>query len=101
MEYARSLVRKSADSDSGDDVRALAASPSVRASTAPSEDWSVISDSEDMALSMSMSSAGSGRSRSMLAKRNSITSAMLSVLPDLSMSGHRRSNSTSAVSAAV
>ncbi|KAI0026741.1 hypothetical protein K488DRAFT_20448, partial [Vararia minispora EC-137] len=100
MEYARSLVRKPTDSDSSDDAvaprAALLASPATRASTGgpPSEDWSVISDSDDMALSRSLGSSGASargpgrsRSRSVLAKRNSITSAMLAVLPDLTMSG--------------
>ncbi|KZV74732.1 glycosyltransferase family 1 protein [Peniophora sp. CONT] len=62
----------------------------------PSEDWSVIGDPEDLTLSSSSSRTRS-RSRS---KRNSITSAMISVIPNaLSISGRRRSRSRSNASA--
>ena len=86
MERARSLFPPR--DDDADAMRSPGAPPS--------EDWSVIGDPEDLTLSSSSSRARS-RSRS---KRNSITSAMLSVIPDaLSLSGRRRSRSRSNASA--
>ncbi|KAG8220047.1 glycosyltransferase family 1 protein [Butyriboletus roseoflavus] len=60
-----------------------------------SEDWSVISDSEDRRSSFSSRSNGK-MDRSATLKRNNLTAAVISVLPDsLTYSTHRRSSSTS------
>lgn len=60
----------------------------------PSEDWSVVSDPDDLYSSVGSSLSGKGTK---LSKRSSLTAAMLSVLPDaLTSSGHHRGSASSA-----
>ncbi|KAI0320434.1 glycosyltransferase family 1 protein [Amylostereum chailletii] len=117
LEYARTLIRRAADEDEeGEDATIRGRVPtSVSAIStrhpsshptdspagggAPSEDWSVISDPDDLQLSMASSGSSPGSRKPSLSKRNSLTSAVLSVLPDALTSSHRRSRSTSSISA--
>ena len=113
LEYARSLIKRTVHDDLLEDVivdedatirdyeRRPSSSHSGYSSSgsgpgASSEDWSVISDQEDRRSSM-----GSRRSRSdgpvdrpSTLKRNSLTAAMMSVLPALhAVPSHRRTGS--------
>ncbi|EGO02719.1 glycosyltransferase family 1 protein [Serpula lacrymans var. lacrymans S7.3] len=119
LEYARSLIKRTAVEDTSEneanteDTTVQDTRPSSSHSTldrrrsrsryssggsargAPSEDWSVISDQDDL-----RSSFGSRRSegkvdRSLTMKRNSLAAAVMSVLPDSLTSSHHRSNSAS------
>ncbi|KAI0274778.1 hypothetical protein BC834DRAFT_814654 [Gloeopeniophorella convolvens] len=110
LEYARTLIKRPGAPDAGGDdaedatIRErVPSSPPSRAETSsgggrpPSEDWSVVSDPDDLHSSVGSSLGGKGAK---LTKRNSLTAAMLSVLPDaLTSSGHRRPRSMSSVSA--
>ncbi|KAF8269299.1 hypothetical protein EI94DRAFT_1771268 [Lactarius quietus] len=115
LEYSRTLIKRpSAPDERAGDVndaedatireRGSPSSPPSRSETRsggsstgcgpPSEDWSVVSDPDDL-----HSSVGSSLKGSKLSKRNSLTAAMLSVLPDaLTSSGNRRPRSNSSIS---
>lgn len=114
LEYSRTLIKRpsahderAGDANDAEDAtireRGASSSPPSRSETrsggssaggAPSEDWSVVSDPDDL-----HSSVGSSLKGAKLSKRNSITAAMLSVLPDaLTSSGNRRPGSNSSVS---
>ncbi|KAH9044774.1 hypothetical protein EDB85DRAFT_2070865 [Lactarius pseudohatsudake] len=106
LEYSRTLIKRPSAPDEQDATireRGASSSPPSRSETrsggssaggAPSEDWSVVSDPDDL-----HSSVGSSVKGAKLSKRNSITAAMLSVLPDaLTSSGNRRPGSGSSVS---
>ncbi|KAI0307934.1 glycosyltransferase family 1 protein [Multifurca ochricompacta] len=117
LEYSRTLIKRSGAPDErtgeGNDAedatireKAAPSSPPSRSETRsggssagggpPSEDWSVVSDPDDLHSSVGSSLNGKGAK---LSKRNSLTAAMLSVLPDaLTSSGHRRPHSVSSVS---
>jgi len=112
LEYSRTLIKwPSAPDERGGDAtdaedatireRGAPSSPPSRSETRsggssagggpPSEDWSVVSDPDDL-----HSSVGSSHKGAKLSKRNSLTAAMLSVLPDaLTSSGNRRPQSVS------
>ena len=113
LEYSRTLIKRPSASDerAGDNdaedatirERGATSSPPSRSETRsggsstgcgpPSEDWSVVSDPDDL-----HSSVGSLKGAK-LSKRSSLTAAMLSVLPDaLTSSGNRRPRSNSSVS---
>jgi hypothetical protein len=111
LEYSRTLIKRpSAPDERADDAedatireRGVSSSPPSRSETRsggsptgcgpPSEDWSVVSDPDDL-----HSSVGSLKGAK-LSKRNSLTAAMLSVLPDaLTSSGNRHPRSNSSVS---
>ncbi|KAI0067772.1 glycosyltransferase family 1 protein [Artomyces pyxidatus] len=118
LEYARSLIKRSGVEDHVDEVDGaedatirdrIPSSPPSRPETrsgdssggggAPSEDWSVISDPDEMRSSFASSTRSEGREKLSSSKRNSLTAAVLSVLPDvLTASGHRRSRSVSSTS---
>ncbi|KAH9081951.1 hypothetical protein EDB83DRAFT_2503137 [Lactarius deliciosus] len=113
LEYSRTLIKRpsapderAGDANDAEDAtireRGASSSPprsetrsgGSSAGGAPSEDWSVVSDPDDL-----HSSVGSSIKGAKLSKRNSITAAMLSVLPDaLTSSGNRRPGSNSSVS---
>lgn len=117
LEYARTLVKRSGTPDEriGDvndaehatiRERGTQSSPPSRSETRsggsstgggpPSEDWSVVSDLDDLHSSVGSSLSGKGAK---LSKRNSLTAAMLSVLPDaLTSPGNRRPRSSSSAS---
>ena len=121
LEYARTLIKRPGAPDSderqgdGNDAedatireRGPPSSPPSRPETRsggssagggpPSEDWSVVSDPDDLYSSVGSSLSGKG---ARLSKRNSLTAAMFSVLPDaLTSSSHRR-RSVSSVSASL
>ncbi|KAI0050659.1 glycosyltransferase family 1 protein, partial [Auriscalpium vulgare] len=117
LEYARLLIRRTGtDEDDVEDATStirdrVPSSPPSRPETrsgenssggggAPSEDWSVISDPDELRSSFG-SQLSDGREKApTLSKRNSLTAAVLSVLPDvLAPSNHRRSRSVSVSSA--
>jgi sterol 3beta-glucosyltransferase len=111
LEYARTLLKRSGAHDDVNDAehatireKGTIYSPPSRSETRsggsstgggpPSEDWSVVSDPDDLYSSVGSSFSGKGAK---LSKRNSLTAAMLSVLPDaLTSSGHRRPSVSSA-----
>lgn len=115
MEYSRTLIKRSTapderggDANDAEDAtireRGPPSSPPSRSGTRsggssaggrpPSEDWSVVSDPDEL-----HSSVGSSLKGAKLSKRNSLTAAVLSVLPDaLTSSGSRRPRSSSSVS---
>jgi sterol 3beta-glucosyltransferase len=113
LEYARTLLKRSGAHDDVNDVEHATMREKGTASSLPSgsetrsggsstgggppsEDWSVVSDPDDLYSSVGSSLSGKGAK---LSKRNSLTAAMLSVLPDaLTSSGHRRPMSTSSAS---
>ncbi len=117
LEYARTFIKRpgAPDERTGDvddaehatiRERGAPSSPPSRSETRsggssagggpPSEDWSVVSDPDDLYSSVGSSLSGKGAK---LSKRNSLTAAMLSVLPDaLTSSGNRRPTSTSSAS---
>jgi sterol 3beta-glucosyltransferase len=113
LEYARTLLKRSGAHDDVNDAehatireKGTSSSPPSRSETRsggsstgggpPSEDWSVVSDPDDLYSSVGSSLSGKG---ARLSKRNSLTTAMLSVLPDaLTSSGHRRPSFTSSAS---
>jgi len=112
LEYARTLIKRPGAPDERTDEindaedatireRGPPSSPPSRSETStgggpPSEDWSVVSDLDDLHSSVGSSLSGKGAK---LSKRNSLTAAMLSVLPDaLTSSGHRRPRSSSSAS---
>lgn len=113
LEYARTLLKRSGVDDDVNDAehatireKGTPSSPPSRSETRsggsstgggpPSEDWSVVSDPDDLYSSVGSSLSGKGTK---LSKRNSLTTAMLSVLPDaLTSSGNRRPRSTSSAS---
>jgi len=117
LEYARTLIKGSGapDERTGDAndaehatirERGTSSSTPSRSETRsggsstgggpPSEDWSVVSDPDDLYSSVGSSLSGKGAK---LSKRNSLTTAMLSVLPDaLTSSGHRYPRSASSAS---
>jgi sterol 3beta-glucosyltransferase len=112
LEYARTLIKRPGAPDERTDEindaedatireRGPPSSPPSRSETStgggpPSEDWSVVSDLDDLHSSVGSSLSGKGAK---LSKRNSLTAAMLSVLPDaLTSSGHRRTRSSSSAS---
>lgn len=113
LEYARTLLKRSIVQDDVNDAehasvreKGTASSPPSRSETRsggsstgggpPSEDWSVVSDADDLYSSVGSSLSGKGAK---LSKRNSLTAAMLSVLPDaLTSSGQRRPRSASSTS---
>ncbi|KAH7883851.1 glycosyltransferase family 1 protein [Phlebopus sp. FC_14] len=113
LDYARSLIRQPSSgateniNDAGEE-QLLDSSQSTSYPSDPrsrysslgsqrgSEDWSVISDGEDRRLSVGSRKSEGKLDRSLTFKRNSITAAVMSVLPDaLTSSNHRRSNSGS------
>jgi sterol 3beta-glucosyltransferase len=117
LEYARTLIKRSGapgertgDVDDAEHAtireRGAPSSTPSRSETRsggsstgggpPSEDWSVVSDPDDLYSSVGSSLSGKGAK---LSKRNSLTAAMLSVLPDaLTSSGNRRPRSPSSAS---
>ena len=113
LEYARTLLKRSGVQDDVNDAehatireKGTPSSPPSRSETRsggsstgggpPSEDWSVVSDPDDLYSSVGSSLSGKGAK---LSKRNSLTAAMLSVLPDaLTSSGQRRPRSPSSAS---
>jgi len=116
LEYSRTLIKRpSAPDERTDDLDDAEeatirergpSSPPSRSETysggsstgggPPSEDWSVVSDLDDLHSSVSSSLNGKGAK---ISKRNSLTAAMLSVLPDaLTSPGHRRTRSMSSTS---
>ena len=113
LEYARTFLKRSGAHDDVNDAehatireKGTSSSPPSRSETRsggsstgggpPSEDWSVVSDPDDLYSSVGSSLSGKG---TRLSKRNSLTTAMLSVLPDaLTSSGHRRPSLTSSAS---
>lgn len=114
LEYSRTLLKRSGVHDDVNDAEhatirekgTSSSPPSSRSETRsggsstgggpPSEDWSVVSDPDDLYSSVGSSLSGKGAK---LPKRSSLTAAMLSVLPDaLTSSGHRRPRSTSSAS---
>jgi hypothetical protein len=116
LEYSRTLIKRPSapDERTGDPDDAEEAtirergpsSPPSRPETysrgswtgggPPSEDWSVVSDLDDLHSSVGSSLNGKGAK---ISKRNSLTAAMLSVLPDaLTSPGHRRTRSMSSTS---
>lgn len=117
LEYARTLIKRpGAPEERTDEIHDAEdatirerGSPSSPPSTSetrsggsstgggpPSEDWSVVSDLDDLHSSVGSSLNGKGAKPP---KRNSLTAAMLSVLPDaLTSPGHRRTRSVSSVS---
>jgi hypothetical protein len=117
LEYARTLIKRSGvpDDRTGDvndaehatiRERGTPSSAPSRSETRsgsgstgggpPSEDWSVVSDLDDLHSSVGSSLSGKGAK---LSKRNSLTAAMLSVLPDaLTSPGNRRPRSASSAS---
>ena len=117
MEYARSLIRRAAANDEGQEeeatIRGRAGVATVTNKSphshpvdspsgggAPSEDWSVISsDPEELQLSVASSGSRPGSRKPSLSKRSSLTSAVLSVLPDALTSSTRRPRSASSASA--
>lgn len=115
LEYARTLIKRSGapDERTGDvndaehaTIRERGTPPSRSETRSggsstgggpPSEDWSVVSDPDD--LHSSVGSSPSGGKGAKLSKRNSLTAAMLSVLPDvLTSPGNRRPRSLSSPS---
>ncbi|KAA1468468.1 hypothetical protein DENSPDRAFT_794393 [Dentipellis sp. KUC8613] len=119
MEYARSLIKRPTDDDLSDELvepeeatireddkrmssppsRPETRSGSSSAGGAASEDWSVVSDLDEPNARPSRR-ASEGRARAQSWRRSGITAAVLSMLPDtLTTGGHRRSRSTSSVSA--
>lgn len=114
LEYARTLIKRSGSPDerTGDvndaehaTIRERGTPPSRSETRSggsstgggpPSEDWSVVSDLDDLHSSVGSSLSGKGAK---LSKRNSLTAAMLSVLPDaLTSPGNRRPRSSSSAS---
>ncbi|KAG9223145.1 hypothetical protein CCMSSC00406_0000166 [Pleurotus cornucopiae] len=111
LEYSRSLIKKQAANDATDDleestIRDQAHSSGIEppsgysssnsARGAPSEDWSVISDTEDHDRRSSDSSRHSEcKSDRCHNKRNSLAAAVLSVLPDSLNPGSPRRRSLS------
>lgn len=113
LEYARTLLKRSGAHEDVSDAehatireKGTSSSPPSRSETRsggsstgggpPSEDWSVVSDPDDLYSSVGSSFSGKGAK---LSKRNSLTAAMLSVLPDaLTSSGHRLPRSPSSAS---
>ena len=117
LEYARTLIKRpgalderTGESNDAEDVtireRGVPSSPPSRSDTRsggsstgggpPSEDWSVVSDLDDLHSSVGSSLNGKGAK---LPKRNGLTAAVLSVLPDaLTSPGQRRTGSVSSAS---
>jgi sterol 3beta-glucosyltransferase len=113
LEYARTLLKRPGAHDDVNDAEHATIREKGRPSSLPSrsetrsggsstgggppsEDWSVVSDPDDLYSSVGSSLSGKGAK---LSKRNSLTAAMLSVLPDaLTSSGNRRPRSTSSAS---
>ena len=111
LEYARTLIKRPGAPDErtgeindAEDAtireRGPPSSPPSRSETStgggpPSEDWSVVSDLDDLHSSVGSLNGKGAKSP----KRSSLTAAMLSVLPDaLTSPGHRRTRSVSSVS---
>jgi sterol 3beta-glucosyltransferase len=115
LEYARTLIKRpgapeerAGETDDAEDVTIRERVPSSPPSTSetrsggsstgggpPSEDWSVVSDLDDLHSSVGSLNGKGAKSP----KRSSLTAAMLSVLPDaLTSPGHRRTRSVSSVS---
>jgi sterol 3beta-glucosyltransferase len=117
LEYARTLIKRpgapderTGETNDAEDAtireRGEPSSPPSRSETRsggsstgggpPSEDWSVVSDLDDLHSSVGSSLNGKGGKHP---KRNSLTAAMLSVLPDaLTSPGQRRTGSVSSAS---
>jgi sterol 3beta-glucosyltransferase len=114
LEYARTLIKRPGAADERTDdaedatirERGVPSSPPSRSETRsggsstgggpPSEDWSVVSDLDDLHSSVGSSLNGKGAKHP---KRNSLTAAMLSVLPDaLTSPVQRRTQSVSSTS---
>lgn len=113
LEYARTLIKRSGapDEHTGDVNDAEHATIRERGTPSslpsrsggsstgggpPSEDWSVVSDLDDLHSSVGSSLSGKGAK---LSKRNSLTAAVLSVLPDaLTSPSNRRPRSASSAS---
>jgi sterol 3beta-glucosyltransferase len=117
LEYARTLIKwpgapdsdeRQGDMNDAEDAtireRGTQSTPPSRPGTRsggsstggrpPSEDWSVVSDPDDLHSSVGSSLNGKGAK---LSKRNSLTAAMFSVLPDaLTSPGLRRRSVSSA-----
>jgi sterol 3beta-glucosyltransferase len=106
MDYARTLIKRlptDIDSDDAEDATvkdhnhrwSLRSTPDRPRSgdSAPSEDWSVISEQDDRRSSHN----NEGNIETSPHKRSSLTAAMLSVLPDalISSPSYHRSNSAS------
>jgi sterol 3beta-glucosyltransferase len=121
LEYARTLIKwpgapdseeRQGDVNDAEDAtireRGSPSLPSSRSETRsggssaggrpPSEDWSVVSDPDDLYPSVSSSLNGKGAK---LSKRNSLTAAMFSVLPDALTSTSHRRRSFSSVSGSL
>jgi sterol 3beta-glucosyltransferase len=117
LEYARTLIKRPGAPDSderqGDVTEAEGATirergvlsstpsgPETRSSGSstggrpPSEDWSVVSDPDDLYSSVGSSLNAKGAK---LSKRNSLTAAMFSVLPDALTSPSLRRRSFSSI----
>jgi sterol 3beta-glucosyltransferase len=109
LEYARTLLKRPSVHDDVNDAehatireKGTSSSPPSRSETRsggsstgggpPSEDWSVVSDPDDLYSSVGSSLSGKGAK---LSKRNSLTAAMLSVLPDALTSRPRSTSSAS------
>ena len=112
LEYARTLIKRpgapDAENNDAEDAtireRGVPSSPPSRSEARssptgggpPSEDWSVVSDLDDLHSSVGSSLNGKGAKQP---KRNSLTAAMLSVLPDaLTSPVQRRTRSVSSPS---